>query len=116
MQRIAISDSGVTITFTTPALISMYGTEMRPGSVDAYELPWDEVSVISVSVTEIPAAGWRSVHLTVDLTWGEFIEVDETAEGFADTLAKLSRLSGVVVPELATVTALDLELWHRPVD
>jgi len=114
VQRIAVTDEGITVTSVTEPVVSMYGKEMRPGATSVWVLPWDEISSVSLSATEFPPDGERWVALTVDLTWGEYVEVHEDAEGFTDTLHELCRLSGLSGPDTATLTVTGQVIWARP--
>ncbi|WP_238017276.1 hypothetical protein KZZ52_25455 [Dactylosporangium sp. AC04546] len=102
MQRIEVSAGGITVTLVTEPLVSMYGTVMRPGATSVSELPWDEVAGVALCAFELPPDGERRVTLTVDLTFGEFFEVHEEAEGFTDAVRELCRRSGLPVPDLTT--------------
>lgn len=114
MQRIEVTGEGITLTEVTEPLLSMYGNEMRPGATSVYALPWDEVSGVSLSAIELPPDGERWVDLTVDLTWGEYLEVHEDAEGFVGAVRELCRLSGLPVPDAATLTMAGQVIWPGP--
>jgi hypothetical protein len=114
VQRIAVTNEGITVISVTEPVVSMYGKEMRPGTTSVYVLPWDEISNVSLSATEFPPDGTRWVVLTVDLTWGEYFEVHEDAEGFTDTLHELCHLSGLSAPDTATLTMTGQVIWARP--
>lgn len=91
MQRIEVTASGITVTSVTEPLISMHGKEMRPGTTAVHELAWDEIADISLSVIELPPGAQQWTTLVIDLTWGEYIEVAEEAQGFAEAVQELSR-------------------------
>jgi hypothetical protein len=114
VQRIEVTGEGITVTLVTEPLVSVYGKEMRPGATSVYALPWDEISGASLSATELVPDGERWVGLTVDLTWGEYFEIHEDAEGFANTVRELCRLSGIPVPDTATMTTAGQVIWPGP--
>lgn len=114
MQRIEVTGEGITVTEVTEPLLSIYGKEMRPSATFVYALPWDEVSGVSLSAIELPPNGERWVDLTVDVTWGEYFEVHEDAEGFVDAVHELCRLSGLPVPDPATLTMAGQVIWPEP--
>ncbi|BCB75226.1 hypothetical protein GCM10022251_34170 [Phytohabitans flavus] len=114
MQRIEVTGEGITVTLVTEPLVSMYGKEMRPGATSVYALPWDEISGVSLSVTELAPDGERWVDLTVDVTWGEYFEVHQDAEGFADAVREVCRLSGLPVPDTAVLTTAAQVIWPGP--
>jgi hypothetical protein len=111
VQRIEVTGDGVAVTYVTEPLVSAYGKEMRPGSTDLYELPWDELSGVSLAVTELPPDGERWITLVIDVIWGAYLEVHEDAEGFADAVHELCRLSGLPVPEYAASTTDGITIW-----
>jgi len=114
MQRIEVTGGGITVISVTEPLISMYGKEMRPGVTDVYPLPWDEISSISLSAVELPPDGDRRVTLAVDVTWGEYFEVHEDADGFTDAVRELCRLSGLSVPDMKAPTMSGQVIWTGP--
>jgi hypothetical protein len=114
VQRIEVTGEGITVTSVTEPLVSMYGKEMRPGATSVYPLPWDEISSVSLSAIELPPDGKRYVNLTVDLTWGEYFELDEEAEGFADAVRELCRMSGLQAPDTAALTSGEQLIWPGP--
>ncbi|GAA4935039.1 hypothetical protein [Actinoplanes utahensis] len=79
---------------------------MRPGYTHVSELPWDEISSVFIQVLEMPDGRHWST-LVVDLTWGEFYEIADDSEGYADVVRELCRLPGRPVPEPAT----EAEIW-----
>jgi hypothetical protein len=114
VQRIEVTGEGITVTLVTEPLVSMYGREMRPGATSVYALPWDEITSVSLSATEVAPDAERWVDLTVDVSWGEYFEVHEDAEGFADAIRELCRLSGFPVPEVAALTTAAQVIWPGP--
>jgi hypothetical protein len=114
VQRIEVTGEGITVTSVTEPLISMYGKEMRPGVTDVYPLPWDEISGVSLSAIELPPDDDRWVTLTVDVTWGEYFEVHEDAEGFTDAVRELCRLSGLPAPDMTAPTMSGQVIWPGP--
>jgi len=50
----------------------------------------------------------------VDVTWGEYFEVHEDAEGFVDAVRELCRLSRLPVPDAATLTTAGQTIWPGP--
>lgn len=104
------------MTVVTEALVSVFGKEMRPGSTSVYALPWDEISAVSLSRTDLGSDGDRGVDLTVNLTYGEFVEVHEDAEGFADAVRQLCRLSGIPDPDPAALPRDEEPIWPGPRD
>ncbi|GIH13000.1 hypothetical protein [Rugosimonospora africana] len=111
MRRVEVTDEGITITSVIEPLVSMYGKEMRPGATSVYALTWDEISRVEVSAIELPPDGERWVELTVDVTWGEYFEIHEDDEGFADALRELCRLSERPVPDAAALTMTGQVIW-----
>ena len=114
MQRIEVTGEGITVTLVTEPLISVYGKEMRPGVTAVYPLPWDEISGVWLSVIELPPDGDRWVTLTVDVTWGEYFEVHEGAEGFTDAVRELCRSSGLPAPDMTAPTMSAQVIWPGP--
>jgi hypothetical protein len=114
VQRIEVTDDGVTVTSCVEPLISMHGREMRPGATSSCELPWAEISHVSLSAIELPPNGERWVDMTVDVIWGEYFEVHEDAEGFADALRELCRLSKLPVPDMSALPITGLVIWSAP--
>ncbi len=88
LRRIEVTDGGLTLTTGTAPLMSAFGAEMRPGATSVHDLPWDEISGILLA----PAG------LTVDVVWGEYVEVHPDADGFAEAVRALCRLFAVPVP------------------
>ena len=111
MQRIEVTDEGITVTSVIEPLVSMYGKEMRPGVTSIYALAWGEISCVSISAIELPPGGERWVEMAVDVTWGEYFEVHEDDEGFADALHELCRLSELPVPDMAALTVTGQVIW-----
>lgn len=111
MRRIEVTGEGITVTSVTEPMVSMYGKEMRPGHTSIDVWPWDEISGVSLSATEVVAYGQRWIGLTVDLTWGEYMDIPEDAEGFMDTVHELCRLSGIPVPDAAVITPAGQRIW-----
>jgi hypothetical protein len=114
MQRIEVTDKGITVTLVTEPLVSMYGKEMRPGSTHVYALPWDEISEVALFATELEHNGERWVSLDVGLTWGEYFEIHEDAEGFGETVRELCQSSGIAVPDMASITTAGQVIWPGP--
>ena len=114
MQRIEVTDGGITVTTVTEPLVSVFGKEMHPGTTSVFQLPWDEISTISLSATEFAPDNLRWASLTVDTTWGEYSEVPEEAEGFADAIRELTRRSGLPVPEVRSRSTFDEVIWEAP--
>ena len=114
MQRIEVTGEGVTVTSVTEPLVSMYGKEMRPGVTSVHALPWEEISGVSLAAIDLAPDGERWVQLTVDLTWGEFFEVNEDAEGFANAVRDLCGISGLPVPDVAALTTAGQVIWPGP--
>jgi hypothetical protein len=110
-QRISVSDTGITVTSVTEPLISMYGNEMRPGHTASYDLPWAEIARVSLSMLDVPEADLRWLSMDIDLTWGEFLTVDERAEGFSEAVTELARRSGLDSPDLAALDSNGFVLW-----
>jgi hypothetical protein len=114
VQRVVVTSGGIVVTSETEPLMSMHGKEMRPGSRIVDELPWSDISCVSLSAVELPPDGELWISMTVDLTWGEFFEVHEDAEGFAEAVAQLSLFSGIPTPHRASLTAAGIEIWGCP--
>ena len=112
--RVEVGDAGITVTTTTEPFRSMYGREMRPGTTDVWDVPWDEITSVSISATEHPPDFTRELVLVVDLTWGEYLELHEDADGFDEALAALARRSGTPVPDRDAVPTFEhLDIWTR---
>jgi len=114
MQRIEVTGEGITVTEVIEPLLSRFGKEMRPGATFVYALPWDEISGVSLSAIELAPTGERWVDLTVDVSWGEYFEVHQDAEGFLEAVRALCRLSGFPVPGMATLTMAGQAIWPGP--
>jgi len=106
VQRIEVTEVGITVTSVSEPVISVFGKEMRPGHTSVSELPWDEIFRVYIEVIELPTDGERWITLVVDLTWGEFLEVHDSAEGYAEAVRELCRLSGEPVPEPAVAATI----------
>lgn len=113
MQRIEVTGEGITVTWVIEPLVSVFGKEMRPGGTSVHALPWDEISDVSLSVMELAPDGERWVELTVDVTCGEFLDVHESAEGFAEALRDLCGRSGIRVPDTATLPVGIGVIWPK---
>lgn len=109
MQRIEVTDGGIAVTEVVEPLLSMYGKDMRPGGTFVQTLPWDEVASVLVWASDLGPDGW--VYLMVNLTWGEYVEVNLEAERLADNVRELCRLSGLPVPDPATLTEAGQVIW-----
>ncbi|RSM50537.1 hypothetical protein DMB66_43190 [Actinoplanes sp. ATCC 53533] len=114
MQRIEVTEDGVTVTLEAQPLVSVFGKETRPGVASTDLLPWGEISSVSLSATRFAPDGRRWVTLTVDTTWGEYFEVHEDTEGLADAVLELCRMSGFPAPDARTLTASGQVIWKRP--
>ncbi|MBU2664748.1 hypothetical protein KOI35_14690 [Actinoplanes bogorensis] len=110
-QRIEVTGDGIIVTSVTEPLISVFGQVVRPGATDVVELPWVEISQISVSAIELPPDGLRWVSLTVDTTWGEYFELAEDAVGYAATVSELCRRSGLRLPDSSASTPAHQVIW-----
>jgi hypothetical protein len=113
-QRIAVTGCGITLTSTVPPLVSPFGTEVRPATISVVDLPWNEIHSISVSSSELPPDGSRWTSLTINASWGEFCEVHEHADGYAESVAALCRLSGLPIPEKETLATSGQVIWPAP--
>ncbi|BBH68856.1 hypothetical protein ACTI_55410 [Actinoplanes sp. OR16] len=113
MQRIEITDDGVSVTWVVEPLVSVWGKEMRPGTTDVFDLPWQDVVSVSVTVTETPPDGDRWVALVVDVVNGEYLEVPADAEGFERAVRDLCRLAGHAVPDYARSSVAVAQIWSR---
>ncbi|WP_328474809.1 hypothetical protein OHA21_16200 [Actinoplanes sp. NBC_00393] len=114
VQRIEVTNSGITVTTVTEPLVSVFGKEMRPGTTSIFQLSWSEISSTSLSATEFAPDNLRWVSLTVDTTWGEFSELPQEAEGFADAVRELTRRSRLAAPEVSTPGTFDELIWEAP--
>jgi hypothetical protein len=115
VQRIEVTGKGITVTVMTEALVSAFGKEMRPAGASVYALPWEEVSDVSISATEVGPDAGLGVCLTVSLTYGEFLKVHESAMGFAEAVLKLCQLAGTLAPDPAALIAEEKAIWPGPV-
>ncbi|MFC4071571.1 hypothetical protein [Actinoplanes subglobosus] len=95
MQRIQVTGTGIVVTSINEPQVSVFGKVMRPGYTDVTDLPWDEISHVTYSVLELPPDDELWPTIVIDLTYGEYLEVHETADGYAEALEELCRLSGV---------------------
>ncbi|GLY03027.1 PH domain-containing protein [Actinoplanes sp. NBRC 101535] len=109
-QRIDVTDHGITVAWQEPPLLSFRGVEMRPGTTGVDELPWDDISRVTLTVDELPPDGERWTELVVDLTWGEFLPVRADADGFAEAVRALCARSGTPLPDPAAATTT---VWSR---
>ncbi|MBG0566551.1 hypothetical protein [Actinoplanes aureus] len=114
MQRIDVTGEGITVTSVTEPLVSVFGTEMRPGSTNVFAVPWDEIADVSLSALSLEPDGARWPALTVNVTYGEYFEVHEGAEGFAEAVGDLCRLSGIPAPDVAALPAAGMVIWPAP--
>ncbi|GAA0247593.1 hypothetical protein [Cryptosporangium japonicum] len=111
MQRIEVTDEGVTVTVVTEPLVSVFGKEMRPASTRVSTVPWAEIDDISLSAIDLEPDGARWVTLMVNTTYGEYLEVPEDAGGFTEVLGHLCRASGVPEPDVAALRAAEIVIW-----
>ncbi|KUL24096.1 hypothetical protein [Actinoplanes awajinensis] len=107
MQQIEITHEGVSVTSRSDPLMSLFGTEMRPGVTDVVNLPWAEITRITLTRFDVPPGYPRSTSLEIDVAWGEYVTVHEDAEGFAAAVRELCRLSGRPITE-------DGPIWPAP--
>ncbi|WP_305783885.1 hypothetical protein [Symbioplanes lichenis] len=114
MQRIEVTRNGITVTSVTEPMLSAFGKEMRPATTAVDELAWEDILRVSLSAGEFAPADPRLALLTVDTTWGEFLEVTADAQGFTSALRELCARSGIAVPDLRTLTATGVEIWRIP--
>lgn len=112
MQRIALTDDGITVTHVTADQLSAFGTVVRPGHTAVYDLPWNEVFVVSLTGTAWYPDRDVQVTLEIDVIWGETFEVRPDATGFTEALHELCRRSGTPVPALSLEDGQRVEVWH----
>ena len=110
MQRVCVTDTGVEVHHQEPPLVSMYGKQMRPARAWIAAAPWDEISAISIGVLSLPPDGERRISLEIDLIWGEYLEVGQNAEGFAEAVARIAARAGAAPPDLSTLDGV-VTLW-----
>lgn len=60
-------------------------------------MPWAEVSAVSFS--KVDAITFIITYLTFDYDWGEFVEVDDSTEGFEHLVLDLSKHLRIVFPD-----------------
>ncbi|MEV0896042.1 hypothetical protein [Actinoplanes sp. NPDC049802] len=111
MQRIEVTADEISVTTTEEAFVSVFGKVMRPASTYVSTVPWDEVYRVSFAVSRYYPDDCRHVTLTVDLIYGEYVEVASDAEGFPEAMREFCRLSGKPVPDLDTPGPCDVEIW-----
>lgn len=109
-----MNGEGIAVTSVTEPLVSMFGKEMRPGSSTASALLWEEITDISLSAMNFEPDGVRWLTLTVNATCGEYFEVHEGAEGFAEAVVDLCQISGIPTPEVTTLSTVEMVLWPCP--
>jgi hypothetical protein len=116
VQRIEVTDDGITITTVTEPARSVFGKPMSRGSTSVDELTWDLIHRVHIDVLDgLPPDGDRWITLVVDLTFGEFVEVPETADGFTEAIEALCRRSGLPVPPAHTPADIWPALRAHPV-
>ncbi|MDI6102770.1 hypothetical protein QLQ12_29535 [Actinoplanes sp. NEAU-A12] len=115
MDRVEITDEGVVVTRASEAEFSVFGTQTRPASTHVSSLPWEEIFRVTFQVSEI-RGHWRWVSLVIDVVWGEYFEVHDDADGFAETVREFCRLSGLPVPDPATTPPGIVTIWPGPDD
>ncbi|MFI5910611.1 MFS transporter [Dactylosporangium sp. NPDC051541] len=86
MERITVTDAGITVTSVVEPVLSMHGKEMRPAATVVSDLPWDEIAGVSLD----PAG------LTVDLTYGEYLEIHPDADGYAEAVSALTNAGRLI--------------------
>ncbi|WP_306204658.1 hypothetical protein [Actinoplanes sp. RD1] len=106
VQRIEVTGDGITVTMVTEPLRSVFG------AVDVVELAWEDILRVSLTAGEFVAADPGLALMTVDTTWGEFLEVTADAEGFTDALRDLCARSAIAVPDLRVPAGAPVEIWR----
>lgn len=100
--KVTVDADGITVLHREAATTSVFGTQTRPAREWSAELPWPEISTVRLYADE------GRVLLDVDLVYGEFVTVDESADGFRDAVAAIAERGGVAAPDLGTVDDLVL--------
>jgi hypothetical protein len=114
VQRIEVTDEGITVTLVAEPLLSVFGKEMRPGSTTVSALLWEEISDVSLSATQLEPDGVRCLTLTVDTSCGEYFEVHEGAGGLSEAVDHLCRASGISKPDVAALSGAGMVIWPGP--
>ncbi|WP_433789028.1 hypothetical protein [Actinoplanes sp. CA-252034] len=99
MQRIEVGEDSFTLTRTTEPRFSVFGNEVSPAHTSVIEQSWDEVHRIGLTKVHWDPAGEPQACLVIDLTYGEFFEITDDAEGFDTAVRELCRQAGVPVPD-----------------
>ncbi|WP_430782000.1 hypothetical protein [Actinoplanes sp. G11-F43] len=107
MQRIRVTDEGILVTYVEKPLISVFGNVVRPGSESEFLSPWDDVYTVWLGSVTYPPDEVPTPELTIDLVYGEYMEIHADAEGFGEAIGELCRRSGVPVP----ATYEGTEIW-----
>lgn len=110
MQRIRVTGDGILVTYVDEPLISVFGTVMRPGSETEFVTPWEDVFRVSLGPVAYFPEEEPVPEMTIDLVYGEFIEIHADADGFGEAIRELCRRSGV--PEPGRLD--DTEIWPGP--
>ncbi|HWS36312.1 MAG TPA: hypothetical protein VN408_26700 [Actinoplanes sp.] len=106
-QRIKVDDAGITVTYVSEPRLSVFGKVLHQGGVSEFASPWDEISVVWFRMVAWTPDAEPAPELTIDLTWGEFMEVHADAEGFAEAVGELCDRAGTVPPD----SAEHVEIW-----
>ncbi|MEU8660859.1 hypothetical protein [Actinoplanes philippinensis] len=115
MQRIEVGEDGVTLTHVTEPRYSVFGNLVSPGHTSVSELSWDEVSRIGLTTVHWDPAGPPQACLVIDLTYGEFFEITDDAEGFGAAVRELCRRHGAPVPDHRDLPAGGVDIRPFPI-
>ncbi|GAA4975402.1 hypothetical protein [Actinoplanes utahensis] len=110
MQRIEVTEDGFTLTVVEEARYSVFGNEVYPRRTSVTEQPWDDIYRIRLTKVDWWPEEPPRICLEVDLTYGEYFEVTEDAEGFGEAVAEICRQVGVPVPDWTAVPDGGLEI------
>ncbi|BEL03949.1 hypothetical protein Q0Z83_021400 [Actinoplanes sichuanensis] len=103
MQRIEVGVDVITLTTVTEPWLSVFGNVVSPGSTSVVEQTWDEISRISLMKVHWDPERPPQACLVIDLSYGEFFEIADDAEGFAEAVRELSGQCGVPEPDWANL-------------
>lgn len=99
MQRIEVTEDIITLTYVTEPRFSIFGNEVSPGQTTVHQPSWDDISRIGLMKVRWHPERPPQACLVIDLTWGEFFEITEDAEGFPEALRELCHQADVPVPD-----------------
>jgi hypothetical protein len=105
VQRIEVTEDVITLTTVTEPRFSVFGNEVQPGHTSVFHTPWEDVFRIGLMTVRWHPERDPQTCLVIDLTYGEFFEVTDDADGFDTAVRELCRQVGVPVPDYAPLRA-----------